>query len=538
MAARMSKPTQAGRLKMIGLVALGLLLVGLWLGQVNLVHASSITASPEDDLTKANGLIQQSLTAARAGDLETAKKAYKTYDDSWFDVEDGVREKSKEAYRTIEQKMGDVNAAFAKTPPDAKQIISTLEALDSEHQTFITGKPAVAKATSAAPAPTVGNVVAPTTTNTPATKGTPTISSILDLLATARTAQAKGDYATAATAVKQFQDDWLEVEGQVKTRSTDDYRQSENDMALVANLLSQKSPDSKAVLDRMITRLEPYKEASRYGIFDASIILLREGLEALLVVVALLTFLKKSGNQEKQPWIWGGVGVGLAFSIVLGIIIQVLFSSLINPSNRELIEGITGLFAAVMLIYVSYWMHGKSSAASWNRYIKQRSTAALAKGSLIGLAVLSFLAIFREGAETVLFFLGMGSGISLGDLLIGLAIGAVALAIIGYLLVVVGLKIPMGPFFMVASILVFYLCFKFVGTGIHALQVGKVVSATTADYLPENGFLGLFPTWETTIPQLLLLIAAVAVVIMGRVKDQREAAIATRPTAGPAQPAK
>ena len=491
--------------------------------------------SPEEDMAQANTHIQQALTAARAGDLDTAKKAYKTYDDGWFDIEDGVKTKSKETYRAIEQKMGDVSFALSKTPPVASEVITALVALDAQQQAFIKGTAVAATtaassaATTAAPVATTIAVTAPTASTT--TSATPTIASVLALLETARTAQAKGDYPAAAAAIKQFQTDWLDVEGQVKTRSTDDYRQTENDMALAYNLLSQKSADSKAVIERMTNRLEPYQQATSYGIFDASIILLREGLEALLVVVALLTFLKKSGNEEKQPWIWGGVGVGLGFSIVLGVVIQLLFSSLINPSNREIVEGTVGLFAAVMLIYVSYWMHSKSSASSWNRYVKQRSTAALAKGSLFGLALLSFLAIFREGAETVLFFLGMGSGISLGDLLIGLAIGTVALCIIGFLLVVIGLKIPMAPFFLVASILVFYLCFKFVGMGVHALQVGKVVSATTTDLLPENGFFGLFPTWETTIPQLVLLLAAVFVVVYGRV---REKIIQKVPTSTPA----
>ena len=512
----LSGKTSRNWLKHLRWGAIAALLLVMGLGQAHLAKADS----PEEDLAKINANIQKALTAAQAGDLTTAKAAFKSYDDAWFDVEDGVKAKSKTAYRNIEQKMADVNEAFAKVPADNKAVATALSALDAEHQTFIKA--------SAVPAPVVTAVVpvpasnlAPAQPQAKAT-GPVTIGVVLEQLNSARIAQAKGDSAAAAIMVKQFQDSWLEVEGEVKTRSAEDYRQTENDMALAYNLLTKNSPEAKAVLDRMYSRLEPYKEASRYGIFDATIILLREGLEALLVVVALLTFLRKSGNGDKQPWIWSGVGVGLAVSIALGIIIQLLFSSAINPSNREIVEGTTGLVASVMLIYISYWMHSKSSAVAWNRYIKQKSTAALAKGSLIGLAVLSFLAIFREGAETVLFFLGMGSGISLSDLVIGLAIGTVALVVIGFLLVVAGLKIPMGPFFLTASILVFYLCFKFVGMGIHALQVGKVISATPASYLPESGFFGLFPTWETTIPQLLLLAVGVGVVVYERLKNKNE----------------
>src|SRR5262249_54900895 len=156
-----------------------------------------------------------------------------------------------------------------------------------------------------------------------------------------------------------------------------------------------------------------------------------------------------------QPWIWGGAGVGLALSIALGVAIQLLFSNIINSSNREMIEGFIGLFAAAMLLYVSYWMHNKASLGAWQRYIRQKSTAALATGSLFGLALLSFLAIFREGAETVLFYLGIGPSISATDLWIGMGIGTLILVIIGVLLMVIGLRLPMRPFFAVASFLVF-----------------------------------------------------------------------------------
>src|SRR5262249_9538567 len=154
--------------------------------------------------------------------------------------------------------------------------------------------------------------------------------------------------------------------------------------------------------------------------------------------------------------------------------------TIVNPANRELLEGVIGLFAATMLIYVSYWLHSKSSISGWQSYINAQTRGSLKGGSLVGIAVLAFLAVFREGAETALFYLGMVGNISNSDLLIGLAIGFGALAILGYLLVVVGVRIPMRPFFAVASVLVFYLCFKFIGTGIHALQVSGYVPAQSA----------------------------------------------------------
>src|SRR5262249_47949903 len=166
-----------------------------------------------------------------------------------------------------------------------------------------------------------------------------------------------------------------------------------------------------------------------------------------------------------------------------------------NGEHRELLEGITGLIAAAMLLYVTYWLHSQTSLGAWQRYIRERTTAALATGSLFGLGLLSFLAVFREGGETVLFLIGMTGKIATGDLLLGLAIGFAFLAVVGVLLTIVGVRIPMRPFFAVASVLTFYLCFKFVGTGLHALQVADVLQARTASFLPASDTLGLFPTW-------------------------------------------
>lgn len=470
-------------------------------GVVAIGTGQAYAAEPEQDLAAANVSVQRALAAARTGDLTAAKQEYDRYENSWFNIEDGIRAKSRESYRTIEKFMTDVSIAFSGNPPDRGGVLNALTALDHEQQLFIQGKPASATTTDApvaAGAPTVAN---------------PTIGTLLVLLSDARNSLALGDYATAAAQLKAFQTAWLDVEGQVKTRSADDYRQTENDMALAYSMAAQRSPDTVTVVNRMATRLEPYREVSQYGIFDAAAILIREGLEALLIVVALLAFLQRSGNGAGQVWVWSGGGVGLAASIVLGLGIQAFFSSIINPSNRELMEGIIGLGAAAMLVYVSYWLHSKASAHGWQRYISQRTSAAIQGGRLFGLALLAFLAIFREGAETALFFLGMIGNITTGDLLLGLGIGSSALAVLGVLIAAIGIRIPMRPFFIVASLLVFYLCFKFIGTGVHGLQLAGVVPYASASFLPAIDPLGMYSTWPTTIAQLILLAAGLAVVL-------------------------
>ena len=176
-------------------------------------------------------------------------------------------------------------------------------------------------------------------------------------------------------------------------------------------------------------------------------------------------------------------------------------------------EGITGLIAAAMLFYVSYWLHTKSSLGAWQGYISNQMNTALATNSIFSLAFLAFLAVFREGAETTLFYIGIAPAISTTDLFAGLGIGAVLLIILAVLILGLGLRLPLKPFFLVTSILIYYLGFKFIGSGIHSLQVAGIFSATPAKFLPASEGLGLYPTWETTLPQIALLIAAVFVVI-------------------------
>jgi high-affinity iron transporter len=244
-------------------------------------------------------------------------------------------------------------------------------------------------------------------------------------------------------------------------------------------------------------------------------------LEALLVLAALLTFLGKSGNVEKQKVVWVGAGIGIALSALVAFIVEAFFSTAAAGSNRELIEGITGLVAAFMLFYMSYWLHNKSQAGAWQHYIKSKATSAIATGSAFSLGLLAFLAVFREGSETAILYLGIAPSIALSDLLIGLGIGTGLLGIIAALILVVGVKLPMRPFFQVASLLVFYIGFKFVGTGIHSLQVAQTLPAHSENWLLSVDFFGIYPTWETSLAQLALLGMVVVLLVVSKRQERK-----------------
>jgi high-affinity iron transporter len=170
---------------------------------------------------------------------------------------------------------------------------------------------------------------------------------------------------------------------------------------------------------------------------------------------------------------------------------------------------------------MSYWLHSQSNIADWNRYIRDKSQTALSTGKLVSLGVLAFLAVFREGTETVLFYIGMASQIKIQSLLIGFLIGAGILGVLAYLMVFVGLKLPLRPFFMVSSIIVFYLCIKFTGMGIHSLQLAGLIPTTNASTIPSVEFFALYPSWESAIPQILLVLAAVFILLFKNIKSKK-----------------
>ena len=138
----------------------------------------------------------------------------------------------------------------------------------------------------------------------------------------------------------------------------------------------------------------PLSHEISYSIWDASLILLREGLEALLIVATLLSFLKRVHQSDKQKWIWVGVVAGLAASIALSVIISFIFSQVSAATSREYLEGMIGIVAVVMMLTVGAWLHSKSNIHSWNRYIGDQMNQAIATGKLVSFALHQFLLHF------------------------------------------------------------------------------------------------------------------------------------------------
>ena len=246
---------------------------------------------------------------------------------------------------------------------------------------------------------------------------------------------------------------------------------------------------------------------SGWGAFFASfLIILREGFEAILVIGAVVAFLLKTGNRDRLRSIWVGVGAALVASAATAVVLATVLRAL--PATREVIEGATMLIAVVVLFSVSYWLISKVEAAKWQQFIRGKVNAALEHGGEKALVFVAFLAVYREGAETALFYQALfneGHGNAL-PITLGIVVGGALLAVTFTLFYRFGVRIPLRPFFATTSVLLYYMAFVFMGKGIRELQEGNVVSITVIPGFPHVEALGLFPSVETLLGQALLLL--------------------------------
>ncbi len=243
--------------------------------------------------------------------------------------------------------------------------------------------------------------------------------------------------------------------------------------------------------------------------FQSFLIILREGFEAILVIGAVVAFLLKTGHRERLRSIWLGITLGLVASLATAVVLKTLLAAM--PATREIVEATTMLIAVVVLFSVSYWLISKVEAAKWQRFIREKVTAALEHGGGKALALVAFLAVYREGAETALFYHALFSeGPNVGlPLALGIIVGFAALAVIFTLFYRYGVRIPMRPFFTVTSLLLYYMAFVFMGKGIRELQEGNIMRITVIPGGPHVEAMGIYPSVETLTAQAILIVLLV-----------------------------
>ena len=257
-------------------------------------------------------------------------------------------------------------------------------------------------------------------------------------------------------------------------------------------------------------------------------IIVREGLEAILVIAAIIAYLTKSGNGKSLKNVYLGAIAGVIASFIAAAVLAWAKSAFVGAGMaQEIIEGITALIAVCVLFYVSNWMISKAEAASWSRYIDGKVQSSVEQGSAFTLAFTAFLSVFREGAEVVLFYQPMLSEGNPGMVWAGFGVGCVLLVFVYLAITKLSIKLPIKVFFTATSILMAVMCVSFLGSGIKELAEGNVFDLSLrVPGVPENDVIqifGIYPWLETLLPQLILAIILLVTFLIAHYRGKMDA---------------
>ena len=301
-------------------------------------------------------------------------------------------------------------------------------------------------------------------------------------------------------------------------------------------------PELDAARERLATGLDRAAAAlgaglSRTNLFVQSfVIMLREGLEAILIVGALMTFLAKMGASDRRRHVHGGILAAIVASLLTALALETVFH--LSAAHQEALEGATMVVATVVLFYVSYWLLSKMEVVKWTRFVKSKVQDAVTHGSALALGTAAFLAVYREGFETVLFykalFISAGPGAAAAPVLAGMLAGFILLVGVYVAMNRFGVRLPLKPFFAVTSAFLYYMALVFAGSGIAELQEGGFVSLTPLAGVPRVPAIGLHPTVETLTAQGLLVVLGLVALVWTFVIEPRRAIAAERGRSGEA----
>lgn len=250
------------------------------------------------------------------------------------------------------------------------------------------------------------------------------------------------------------------------------------------------------------------EKGNAFSLFIQSLVIIfREGFEAIIIIAAIITYLAVSGNKDKIKIIYYAAALAIAASFLTAWLVGRVFK--IGVAKGEMLEGITMLIAVAVLFYVSYWLISKAQAKKWQKFIEGKVKDAITVGNEFALGSVAFLAVYREGFETVLFYraLSIGAPGRTLEIAVGFIAGVLLLAAVYLIFYKYGIKIPAKQFFIVTSAILYFMSFTFMGNGIHELQEGGAISITAVKWAPSLPALGMFPTLETFLAQLGLIVA-------------------------------
>ena len=417
----------------------------------------------------------------KSKDVEAMKKEYLKYNGVWTRNEAVIRDRDTAYYGKVETAMAFLRSSMEMEPFDYENVMSSFNNLKTVIQEFLDGKKIEQTSTEGI-----------------------TLKQAIELLKEGLEAFKSGDKSAGQSKVRKFIEIWPTVEGDVSTRNASLYTKVETETPVIMVKGGEKQYQEK--LQNLITELSQIDTKAEYTFVDAMFILLREGVEALLIVLALVSGLKAANQKKGLKWVYAGAVAGILASIVIAVVLQKLFPAVSSGTNREIIEGFVGIFAVIMMIGIGVWLHSKSSLKAWKDYMDRKMNVVLSTGSFISMFALSFLAVFREGAETILFYAGILPLISVQNLITGISAAVIILIIIALALTYASSKIKVHRVFFILTWMIYFLAFKMLGVSIHMLQVVGVIPLHVIHFIPTVEILGIYANVEVFISQLILIL--------------------------------
>ncbi|MFI6127366.1 high-affinity iron transporter [Staphylococcus pasteuri] len=325
------------------------------------------------------------------------------------------------------------------------------------------------------------------------------------------------DLDKADASLSRFVKIWPYVEGKIQTKNSSLYTKIEDKIPYYQSILDDSNKDRvKKGLQEMNTEIKDTVGQGEYSFVDVMIIFLREGLEVLLIIMTLTTMTRKVNDVKGTSSVIGGGLLGLALSIGLGIAFIYTIGN--NGVVREGMEAVLGIVAVVLMYIVGIWMHRRSNAQRWNEMIQNMYNSAMSNGNLILLGTIGLISVLREGVEVIIFYMGMIGSITTKDFILGIALAIVILVIFAFAFRFIVKLIPVRFIFRVLSILIFVMTFKMLGVSIQKLQSLGYMSQHSIEGLPTISWIGFYPSVETIIAQVILIILILAFVLKRRKK--------------------
>ena len=423
--------------------------------------------------------------AIASQDLEAVREAYKKMNSTWTINEAVVRDHSTAHYGKVETAISFLRSSIETEPTNYNAIKSSFDDLKTAISNFVDGKEVEINSTDL------------------------TLKDGINLLKKALSQFKARQNNEAAATMKEFITIWPTIEGSVSTTNPSLYTKVENESPVIMVKGQEQAYQEK--LSSLISELSQIDTTASYNAFDAMLILLREGVEALLIVMALVTTLKAAKMRKGLKWIYGGAFAGIVASLLIAYILQIAFPAVTSGTNREIIEGAVGIFAVAMMILIGIWLHGKSSVKKWNSFMDSRMQMVTKTGSFISMFALSFLAVFREGAETILFYVGILPRITSFDFVLGISLAFIVLILIAFAMNKMSQFFLPHKVFFALTWMIYTLAFKMLGVSIHALQLTNMAPNHPVTSLPTIDLLGFYPSWEVLGAQILFLIVIVLV---------------------------